>query len=136
MKNIKVPALPEQLERVLDFINAELEECNCDMKTQLQIDIAAEEIYVNIAHYAYSGADGETEISCGMPDTGTRLFHIIFEDSGIPYNPLAKPDPDITLSAEQRKIGGLGIYMVKKSMDDVIYTHQDGKNRLTLIKHI
>ena len=103
------------------------------MRIQLQMDIAVEEIFVNIASYAYEGKEGPSEIIFELND---KVAEITFIDSGIPYDPLAKEDPDITLSAEQRQIGGLGIFMVKKSMDDMKYEYSDGKNKLTLFKRI
>lgn len=133
MKELTIKALVEHVDDVLDFINAELEQADCSMKLQMQIDIAVEEIYVNIAHYAYPGTEGDATILCEV--SGDPLCCVItFVDSGIPYDPLAKEDPDITLSAEERDIGGLGIYMVKKSMDDVTYEYVNGQNRLTIRK--
>ena len=99
----------------------------------MQIDVAIEEIFVNIAHYAYPEGEGDAVISVGA-DTAAGGVQIVFEDEGIPYDPLKNEDPDITLSAEDRPIGGLGIFMVKKSMDEVSYEYKDGKNRLTIKK--
>lgn len=132
MKTITVAAQVDQIEQVLDFINEILEAADCPMKTVMQIDIAVEEIFVNIAHYAYPNAEGSARVGCRIDETGCVLIR--FWDSGIPYDPLAKEDPDVTLSAEERKIGGLGIYMVKKSMDSVEYAYIDGQNVLTLKK--
>ena len=101
----------------------------------MQIDIAVEEIFVNIASYAYPNGDGTATISVSESTSPTAI-RITFVDSGIPYNPLAKEDPDITLGAEEREIGGLGIFMVKKSMDDVNYEYTHGHNRLTLVKNL
>ena len=135
MKSITLPAVIENMDDVLDFINQELEEHGCPMKTVMQIDIAAEEIFVNIAHYAYPSGEGTACISCEV--TGEKPCAVIrFTDQGLPYNPLARPDPDITLSAEERSIGGLGIYMVKKSMDSVEYEFTDGCNVLTIRKYL
>ena len=132
MKQIKVKADTAELDNVLSFADAILEELGCSVKAQMQIDIAIEEIFVNIAHYAYPEAEGEAVISV---DSGEGpSVTITFEDEGIPYDPLKNEDPDITLSAEDRPIGGLGIFMVKKSMDEVSYEYKDGKNRLTIKK--
>lgn len=133
MKTLTVPATLDQLDAVLDFINGELEAADCPMKTQMQIDIAAEEIYVNIAHYAYNPEIGEATIRCAV-EQDPLCVTIQFLDNGVPYNPLEKADPDTSLSAEERDIGGLGIFMVKKSMDDISYQYQDGKNILTIQK--
>lgn len=132
MKQLKVKADTAELDNVLSFADAILEELGCSVKAQMQIDIAIEEIFVNIAHYAYPEAEGEAVISV---DSGEGpSVTITFEDEGIQYDPLKNEDPDITLSAEDRPIGGLGIFMVKKSMDEVSYEYKDGKNRLTIKK--
>ena len=133
INKLSVEALIEKLDEVIAFVDAELEAADCSMKTQMKIDVAVEEIFVNIAHYAYTPNVGMADIIVEI--TGEpAVARITFVDSGVPYNPLAKEDPDVTLSAEKRKIGGLGIFMVKKSMDDVLYEYRDGQNRLTLIK--
>ena len=135
MKELQVDATLENLEVVQNFVSGVLEENDCPMKAQIQIEVAVEELYVNIAHYAYGEGCGsaviQVEIS-GEPKTA----HITFIDSGTPYDPLAKADPDVSLSAEKREIGGLGIFIVKKSMDDMQYEYKDGQNRLTIIKKI
>ena len=132
MKQIKVKADTAELDNVLSFADAILEELGCSVKAQMQIDIAIEEIFVNIAHYAYPEAEGEAVISVDSGE-GSSVT-ITFEDEGIQYDPLKNEDPDITLSADDRPIGGLGIFMVKKSMDEVSYEYKDGKNRLTIKK--
>ncbi len=133
MERLEIVAKTDNLPQVIGFIDERLEEAGCDMRIQLQMDIAVEEIFVNIASYAYEGKEGPSEIIFELND---KVAEITFMDSGIPYDPLAKEDPDITLSAEQRQIGGLGIFMVKKSMDDMKYEYIDGKNKLTLFKRI
>lgn len=133
MKQIKVKADTTELDNVLSFADTILEELGCSVKAQMQIDIAIEEVFVNIAHYAYPEAEGEAVIYV-EPGEGSSSVTITFEDEGIPYDPLKNEDPDITLSADDRPIGGLGIFMVKKSMDEVSYEHKDGKNRLTIKK--
>ncbi|MBQ7627372.1 MAG: ATP-binding protein [Clostridiales bacterium] len=133
MKQIKVKADTAELDNVLSFADTILEELGCSVKAQMQIDIAIEEIFVNIAHYAYPEAEGEAVIYV-EPGEGPSSVTITFEDEGIPYDPLKNEDPDITLSADDRPIGGLGIFMVKKSMDEVSYEYKDGKNRLTIKK--
>lgn len=133
MKQIKVKADTAELDNVLSFADTILEELGCSVKSQMQIDIAIEEIFVNIAHYAYPEAEGEAVIYV-EPGEGSSSVTITFEDEGIPYDPLKNEDPDITLSADDRPIGGLGIFMVKKSMDEVSYEYKDGKNRLTIRK--
>lgn len=133
MREMTVPAQDAQLAAVTDFVNETLEALDCPMKTTMQIDIALEEIFVNIAHYAY-GEEIGTATVCTRELEGAHGIEITLSDSGMPYNPLAKEDPDITLSAEERDIGGLGVFMVKKIMDDVRYEYADGKNILTMRK--
>lgn len=130
-KVLRVAAKIEKLADVLAFVDTLLEENDCPMKTQMQIDVALEEIFVNIAHYAYPDGDGEAQISATVVP---GRMEITLTDSGIPYDPLAKPDPDVTLPAEERAIGGLGIFMTKKLMDELSYRRVDGTNNLTIIK--
>ncbi len=135
MKKLTIPAETQRLDEVLAFIDTFLEENDCPPSEQIKLDIAVEEIYVNIASYAYGDGSGDAVITAEMDDaTGQAVF--TFADSGKPFDPLAKPDPDITLSAEERSIGGLGIFMVKKSMDDVTYVYENGQNILTIRRKI
>jgi anti-sigma regulatory factor (Ser/Thr protein kinase) len=134
MKQLKVKADVSELDQVLSFADTVLEEMECPAKVQMQIDVAVEEIFVNIAHYAYPSGEGEAVIGIDA-DKEAKSISIRFEDQGTPYDPLQNEDPDITLSADERPIGGLGIYMVKKSMDDVSYEYKDGKNILTIKKN-
>lgn len=133
MKELVIDALTDNLPQVLAFVDGELEAADCPMKIQMQIDIAVEEIFVNIAHYAYSPEVGTATVRVEVMGEPPAV-DITFIDGGVPYDPLAKADPDVTLSAEERQIGGLGIFMVKKSMDDVKYEYLDGHNILTLKK--
>lgn len=135
MKELKIEAAVERLDEVLAFIDAELEARDCPMKAQMQIDVAAEEMFVNVASYAYAPGHGEALIQIET-DPDTRVFSVTLIDSGIPYDPLKKADPDVTLSAEERGIGGLGIYMVKKSMDAVSYRRENGQNIFRMEKKI
>ena len=133
MERLEIAALPEKLPEVNAFLNAFLEAHQCPERTMFQIGLAAEEIFVNIAHYAYNGGTGSAVIQIGelTEPPGVR---IVFEDSGVPYDPLAREDPDVTLSAVERGIGGLGIFLVKKTMTRMEYRYEDGKNILTLEK--
>ncbi len=133
MKELEIEARTENLPQVLAFVDEQLEAADCPMKIQMQIDIAVEEIFVNIAHYAYNPEVGTAMVRVEILGDPPSV-DITFIDGGVPYDPLAKADPDVTLSAEERQIGGLGIFMVKKSMDDVKYTYLDGHNILTLKK--
>ena len=132
MKKLVIDATVENLSAVLDFINKELEERECPLKLQTQINIAAEEVFINIANYAYTPEIGSVSVGIAVDNK----ISIEFEDSGIPYNPLEKPDPEITSSASEREVGGLGIFMVKKIMDSVEYSREGSKNILTIQKAI
>lgn len=133
MKELTLPAARENIPAVIDFVNRELESVGCPMKTEAQIDIAIDELYSNIANYGCDENSGEVTVLLET-ETNSRTVTITFVDNGRPFDPLSRPDPDVTLKARERKIGGLGIYMVKKSMDDVRYAYRDGKNILTIRK--
>ena len=135
MKELTLPATLENIPAVTAFIDEQLEALDCSMKAQMQIDIAIDELFGNIAHYAYAPGTGTATVQADVSEK-TKTLTVTFIDSGIPYNPLAKPDPDVTLSAENRQIGGLGIYMVKKSMDEVRYRRENGENILTILKKL
>lgn len=133
MKKMILTAEVDRMDDVLDFINAELEAHDVSMKTIVQIDIAVEELFVNIAHYAYNPEVGEATVTVEVEEAPLCAV-IRFIDRGKPYDPLSREDPDVTLGVEERQIGGLGIYMVKKSMDEVSYAYEDGQNILTIRK--
>lgn len=135
MKKLSVDARVDVLDDVLAFVDSVLEENDCPMKVSMQIDVAVEEVFVNIASYAYSDGTGKADISIEVEDDPKKIV-IEFSDNGMPFDPLAKEDPDVTLSAEERQIGGLGIYMVKRSMDDVKYRYENGCNILTISKYM
>lgn len=133
MKELTLLAKTEHLDEVLDFINGILEEKDCSMRAQLELDIAVEELFVNIASYAYRPIDGPVTIQVSFEE---NMVSIVFIDNGKPYNPWENEDPDITLSAEDRQVGGLGVYMVKNTMNQVDYHYEDNKNILTIQKNI
>ncbi len=133
MNSITVPATLDELEAVQKFVATELEAADCPGKARLQIAVAVEEIYVNIARYAYHPNVGEATICCTVGGDPLRVT-IQFLDRGKPFNPLEREDTDTTLSAEEREIGGLGILLVKRSMDAVTYTYENGFNILTIRK--
>jgi anti-sigma regulatory factor (Ser/Thr protein kinase) len=132
---IEVEATRENLPKVMAFVDKYLEEADCSMKDQMQLDIAVEEIYVNIASYAYNPEIGLATVRVEVTDDPVSVS-ITFIDQGKPYDPLAKEDPDVTLPAEARGIGGLGIFMAKRSVDNIHYEYRDGKNVLTLEKKL
>lgn len=132
--SITVDAKVENVPVVTEFVDRLLEANDCSMKAQMQIDIAIDELFSNIAYYAYPEKNGTATINVDFSDD--KKVKVTFIDSGIPYNPLEKEDPDVTLKLEDRQIGGLGIFMVKKSMDDISYEYKDDQNILTIIKSI
>ena len=135
MINKTFPAKVEALSDVLGFVDETLERYECPMKIQTAICIAIEEVFVNVAHYAYGDGEGDMNL-CIDFDTESREITFRMTDKGTPFDPLKKPDPDITLSAEDREIGGLGIFITKKTMDTVTYAYENGENVLTMIKKI
>lgn len=135
MKELTLDAKVENIEKVTAFVDEQMENLRCPVKAQMQIDIAIDELFGNIAHYAYHPEIGPVTVRVEIQETPPSVV-ITFIDNGVPYNPLAKEDPDISLSAKERQIGGLGIYMVKKSMDDITYEYKDGQNILRIKKNI
>ena len=136
MSDLKITATLENMEKVQEFVHNKLDKYNVSEKIKSQIDIAVEEIFVNIAHYAYNPNVGEAVIVCNIEEGDSAVVEISFEDWGKPFNPLEKEDADITLSAEEREIGGLGIFMVKQMMEKVDYKYEDNKNIFTIRKSI
>ncbi|MBQ5391717.1 MAG: SpoIIE family protein phosphatase, partial [Spirochaetales bacterium] len=135
MDELEIDAKVENLDQVLSFVDSRLEARDCPAGYMMNIDIAVEEIFVNIASYAYDGGPGKAWIRIGFEEYPHTMV-LTFIDKGKPFDPVSKPDPDVTLSAEERKIGGLGIFMVKKSMDTMEYTRKDDSNILTITKKI
>lgn len=135
MKELTIAATVENIEAVTDFVNEQLEALDCPMKAQMQIDIAIDELFGNIAHYAYNPDVGEATVRVEVLEDPLSVV-ITFIDGGVPYDPLSAEDPDITLSAEERSIGGLGIFMVKKSMDEISYRYENGSNILSIRKKL
>ena len=135
MTNQTFPARVDALSDVLGFVDEALEGYECPMKLQTAICVAIEEVFVNVAHYAYGEGEGDMTLSIAFnPESREVTFRMA--DKGIPFDPLKKPDPDITLSAEEREIGGLGIFITKKTMDTVSYAYENGENVLTMTKKI
>ena len=135
MQELIVEADIMNLPQVQAFIDEQLEEVGCPMPAQISIDIAVEELFVNIASYAYGNGSGKAVVQVTVHEDPLSV-EITFIDNGAPYDPLAKADPDTTLSLKERKKGGLGIFMVKKSMDNVSYEYKDGNNILTIKKNL
>ena len=135
MTNKTFPAKIESLNEFLGFVEETLEGLECPMKIQMAICVAMEEVFVNVAHYAYPESCGDMTLHIGFDDV-SRTITFRMADKGVPFDPLKKPDPDITLSAEEREIGGLGIFIAKKTMDSLSYSYENGENILTMIKKI
>lgn len=133
MKEKIFPADTAALDDVLGFAEEELEQTGCSAKMLMQLTVALEEIFVNVANYAYPEGSGNVRISIDFENENSLVLFRI-SDKGIPFDPLAKPDPDITLSAEERQIGGLGIFICKVTMDEVNYERKDDENILTMKK--
>jgi anti-sigma regulatory factor (Ser/Thr protein kinase) len=135
IKKLVVEAKVENLTMVNEFVEELLQPLNCSIKVQMQLELAVEEIFVNIAHYAYGEKTGKAFITGRILEEPLRL-ELVFMDEGIPYDPLAREDPNLEQKMEDRAIGGLGIYLVKKNVEEIAYSHQEGKNMLTLCKYI
>ncbi len=135
MKEITLTATVENIRTATEFVDRQLEELNCPMKAQMEIDIAIDELFGNIAHYAYNPDVGPATVQVEVENDPLAVV-ITFVDGGIPYDPLKSADPDITLSAEERAVGGLGIFLVRKSMDEIAYEYKNGKNILKIKKNI
>ena len=134
MKELTVNAVLENMPKVTEFVDEQLEAFGCPPRAQAQIDIAVDELFGNIVRYAYQPGMGPATVRVEV--TGEPAVILTFIDNGVPYDHLKKADPDTTLSAEERQVGGLGIFMVKKSMDEIAYEYQDGQNILRIKKKI
>ena len=134
-KELIVDAAVEQLGKVNGFVQTLLEGMECSMKTQMQLDLAVEEIFVNIASYAYGEGQGTVTVRGTVTEEPPGV-ELTFMDEGTPYNPLKREDPDMTIPMEERGSGGLGIFLVKKNVDDIRYEYREGKNILVLRKKL
>ena len=133
MRELTLEATIENVETVTQFVEEQLEEVECSAKARMQINLAIDELFSNIANYAYNPETGPATVRVEVTKEPLEVL-ITFIDEGVAYDPLAKDDPDITLSAEERKIGGLGIFLVKKNMDEVSYEYKNGRNVLSIRK--
>lgn len=135
MRELAVEAKTENVDRVIEFINEELDKLGCLSKIKIELNVAVDELFANIANYAYKSGIGKVKIRVEVKDDPKAIV-VTFIDNGVPFNPLNKADPNVALSAEERDIGGLGIYIVKKTMDKVEYEYKDNQNILTITKNI
>ncbi len=133
MEKITVDAVLENLQEVIDFATEKLEARECPMKASMQLELVIEEIFVNIASYAYHPEIGAATFCMEFEENPAAVV-ITFIDGGKPYNPLEKKDPDTTLDIDERDVGGLGIFLVKKNVDEIFYEYADGKNILRMKK--
>ena len=133
MEKLTIEATVENLPRVTEFIISSLEEMDCKPKILLQMELVIEELFVNVAHYAYRPDVGKCVVQKEI-ESSPRSITITFVDSGVPYNPLEHEDPDTSLGVEEREVGGLGIFLVKKNVDEISYNYKEGQNILRLKK--
>ncbi len=135
MHKITVPAKIENLQKVFNFVNKQLNSVAYNMKSRLQLELSIEEAYVNISKYAYESDEGKVEILSRVDEDPLQIT-VKFMDSGIPYNPLKNEDPDIYTNTEEKELGGLGIFLIKKNVDNIGYEYLNGKNILTIQKKL
>ena len=135
MKEMTFKAEIQSIPLATAFIDGELEALEASMKAQMQIDVAVDEIICNVASYAYGGAEGDVTVQFDFEEEN-RTARITVIDSGMPFDPLTAKEPDTTSSAQERPIGGLGIFLVRKTMDEMTYERRNGQNRLTIRKKI
>jgi len=131
MNTIELPAIMDNLEEGIDFILAGIEQAGVDQKMLFQLRLACEEVIVNVINYAYPDSKGSMQISYDISD---NELEVVVSDSGVHFNPINKEDPDLSIPLEDRKIGGLGIFLVRNIMDQVEYSREDGRNILTMRK--
>lgn len=135
MKELIIEATIENIPAVTDFVDAELEAVDCPMRAEVQINIAIDELMSNIAYYAYNPDTGSATVKVEVVEEPLSVI-ITFIDNGVPYDPLSHEDPDITLDLDERGVGGLGIFLVRQTMDDVSYEYKNGQNILTIRKNL
>ena len=135
MNEMTIDATVENIPAVTAFVNEKLEELNCPMKARMQIDIAIDEVFSNISNYAYNPDVGPATVRVEV-DNDPAAVSITFIDGGRQFDPLSADDPDTTLPASERRIGGLGLFLVRKTMDEITYEYREGKNILRIRKNI
>lgn len=133
MRELTTEAVTENLQSVMDFVNDSLSDKGCSAKTLYQMELVLEEIFINIASYAYEGDERPVVLSIDFEEEPLAAI-VTFKDKGAPYNPLSRDDPNLALKLENREIGGLGIFLVKKNVDAIWYEHVNGENVLSFRK--
>ena len=134
-EELVIEAVIDNLDDVNLFVHKSIEQFEVSKRTLMQLDLIVEEIFVNVASYAYAPNTGSVKILIEVKEEPLTVS-LTFIDSGVPYNPLEKSDPDINLSADDRQIGGLGIFLTKNLVDDISYQFVDGQNILQLTKSL
>lgn len=134
-KELVLEATVENLDVANAFIEEMLAPVECSLQKRFQLDLVVEEIFVNIANYAYGDGTGQVVLRVSLQQDPPKM-KLVFMDEGVAYDPLAKDEPDVTLPMEERDIGGLGIFLVKKNVEDIHYERKDGKNILTIYKEL
>ncbi len=133
MKECVLEAKIDNIYKLADFLEEQLSKLKVSMAEDMKINLVMEELFVNIANYAYAPKTGICTIRAEVfPEE--NAIALTFIDRGIPFNPLKRKDPDVTLSAKERRVGGLGIYMAKREVDEIIYRREGGQNILWLKK--
>ncbi len=135
MNEMTIEATVENVTIVTEFVNEQMKELDCPLKIRYQIDVAIDELFSNIALYAYNPDTGPATVQVEIQEEPLAVI-ISFIDHGKPFDPLTQERPDTTLTAEQRRIGGLGVFLVRQTMDDVTYTYENGHNILTVRKEL
>lgn len=133
MNKLVLPAELGSLGKAHEFVLSAAAHAGCSAERAADIELAIEELLVNVVTHAYKGAAGEIEISCSQDD---HDFIIELQDKGAAFDPLTCPDPDLTKGLAERQIGGLGIYLVKKLTDEVQYERRGAMNWLQVRFHI
>lgn len=134
-RGIQIPAVPENWKLVYDFLSEFIDAMNVDSEIKINVLLSAEEIFTNIARYAYSDSQGDVLVDIEFYPEKEAL-QINFKDSGVPFDPTKWEMPDISQGFKERKIGGLGIFMVRNMMDEMQYFYENGSNNLLIIKKI
>ena len=132
MDKIVLESKMENIKKVIEFVNSKIEKCNFKEKEKLEINIAIDELFGNIVKYAYGEEVGIVEVQVKVKENPLEV-EITFIDSGTKYNPLEREEPNIEANLNERKIGGLGIFIARKLMDEIKYEYKDGKNVLSII---
>ena len=134
-QTITLTAVPENFAAAQEHVRSFLDSASCSMRTLFELDMVVEEVFINVASYAYPDSTGMVSLDLTL-DEEQNFLCLTFRDSGIPYDPLRKQSPDVTAPAEKRPIGGLGIFLVQKYSDSLSYEYADGENRLTIGKKL